>query len=217
MSDVDLAAVEEKLRGYMTERISTDAAHDINHIMRVVESARQFATAENAILEGVMPAAWLHDCITLPKNAPNRHEASGLAAKEAVRFLGEIEYPAEYLDAIAHAVESHSFSAGITPRTLEAQIVQDADRIDALGAIGVARCLMVGGALNTSLYSTDDPFCDEREPDDQQFSVDHFYRKLFKIVETMNTPAAREEAMNRADFMQLFLHQLDHEIHPNQT
>lgn len=211
-----VARFEPQFEAYMAEKISTDAAHDINHIKRVVGAARQFATEESAQLEVVIPAAWLHDCITLPKNAPNRHEASGLAAKEAVRWLTEIDYPEAHLDAIAHAVESHSFSAGITPTTLEAKIVQDADRIDALGAIGIARCLMVGGALNSTLYHTDDPFCDEREPDDRSYSIDHFYRKLFKIAKTMNTQAATEEAQRRVDFMQVFLHQLDCEINPGQ-
>ncbi|HQV15343.1 MAG TPA: hypothetical protein PK620_10530, partial [Denitromonas sp.] len=93
-------------------------------------------------------------------------------------------------------------------RTLEGQCVQDADRLDAIGAIGIARCLMVGGALGRPLYSGDDPFCETREPDDQRFTIDHFYRKLFHVGETLHTAAARHEAAARIDFMRAFLKQL---------
>ena len=160
----------------------------------------------------MLPAAWLHDCVTLPKNAPNRHEASRLAATEAVRFLQSIAYPTQYLDGIAHAIMAHSFSANIPPTTLEAKVVQDADRLDAIGAIGVARCLMLGGVLERPLYHPADPFCETREPDDLTYTIDHFYRKLLKIGQTLHTTAARAEAERRNAFMTTFLSQLRHEI-----
>ena len=103
-------------------------------------------------------------------------------------------------------------SAAIPARTLEAQVVQDADRIDGLGAIGISRCLLVGGVLQRPLYSADDPFCDEREPDDQAFCVDHFYRKLFRVAETLHTAAARSEAAERVAFMRTYLAQLGREM-----
>ncbi|VAW31887.1 Metal-dependent phosphohydrolase, partial [hydrothermal vent metagenome] len=172
----------------------------------------RLAEEEDANLEIVIPAAWLHDCVTLPKNAPNRREASTLAAAKAIRFLQSIQYPEQYLAAIAHAVEAHSFSAGIQPTTLEAKVVQDADRLDAIGAIGVARCLMVGGGLERPLYNPTDPFCQVREPDDLQYTIDHFYRKLFKISQTLHTQAAQGEAAQRIAFMHTFLDQLRQEI-----
>lgn len=204
--------LEATFSAYLDEQMATDPAHDRQHIKRVVRMARRLAEAEGANLAIVIPAAWLHDCVTLPKNAPNRHEASRLAAAEAVRFLRSIAYPEQHLDEIAHAITAHSFSAGIPATTLEAKVVQDADRLDAIGAIGVARCLLIGGVLARPLYHPDDPFCENREPDDLKYTMDHFYRKLLKIGQTLHTQAARDEAARRNAFMQTFLDQLRHEI-----
>ncbi len=204
--------LEERCAAYLNVQMTADSAHDMQHIERVVLMARRLAAAEGADLAVVLPAAWLHDCVTLPKNAPNRHEASRLAAAEAVRFLQGIAYPTEHLDSIAHAIIAHSFSADVTPTTLEAKVVQDADRLDAIGAIGVARCLLVGGALERPLYHPGDPFCKRREPDDLAYTIDHFYRKLLKIGQTLHTQAARTEAAQRSAFMQTFLDQLAKEV-----
>lgn len=189
-----------------------DAAHDLEHIKRVVKSALKFCNIENADKEIVQAAAWLHDCVMLPKNHPERKKTSKLAAEKASGFLKEINFPVEKIRAVSHAIESHSFSAGITPETIEAKIVQDADRLDALGAIGIARCFMVGGLINRPLYNPDDPFCESREPDDGNWNIDHFYKKLFKLPEMMNTATARAEAEKRVEFMNRFLEQLGREL-----
>lgn len=185
-----------------------DAAHDFAHTERVVKSAVSLADAEGASLEVVLPAAWLHDCVTVPKDSPDRTRASVLAADRAIELLGRLDYPVEHFEAIRHAIAAHSFSAGIAPVTLEAKVVQDADRLDALGAIGIARCFCVGGALGRTIYHPEDPFCEQRDPDDTQFSVDHFFAKLFRLPETMWTRSAREEAGRRAAFMRCYLRQM---------
>jgi uncharacterized protein len=115
---------------------------------------------------------------------------------------------------VRHAIEAHSYSAGIAPRTVEAKVVQDADRLDALGAIGLARCIAVGAALGRPVYESRDPFCREREPDDRGASVDHFYTKLLKLAATMQTAAGRREAGRRTAFLHAFLAQLESEIAP---
>ncbi len=135
-----------------------------------------------------------------------------MAAKKAADFLKGMGKNQEYIESVCHAIESHSYSAGIQPLTLEAKIVQDADRIDALGAVGIARCLLVGGAINRPLYSQIDPFCESRKPDDSQFCIDHFFVKLFKIANTLNTESAKHEAELRITFMKDFLVQLNNEI-----
>lgn len=191
---------------------AADAAHDIAHIRRVVASASALAQAERADLAVVLPAAWLHDCVLVPKDSPLRAQASRMAADAAVQFLREAGYPPELLPAIHHAVEAHSFSAGIAPRSREAQVVQDADRLDALGAIGVARCLMLGGALGRRLYDPAEPFPIQRQPDDLANTVDHFYVKLLRLADTMQTAAGRAEAERRTAFMCGFLDQLALEI-----
>jgi uncharacterized protein len=90
--------------------------------------------------------------------------------------------------------------------------VQDADRLDALGAVGIARCLMLGGALGKALYDPDAPFPQQRPPDDTRNVIDHFYVKLLKLADTMHTRAGKAEAAQRTIFMREFLRQLSHEI-----
>ena len=190
----------------------TDAAHDLEHIHRVVANARRLTTAENGDWSVVMPAAWLHDCVIVPKSSPDRMQASRLAAKQAVAWLEEKEWPHGQLEEIAHAIEAHSFSAGIAPRSLEAKILQDADRLDALGAVGLARTLMLGGEMKRGFYALTDPFCDAREPDDSIHTLDHVYRKLLTLEGTMQTESGRREARQRTEFLVMFLDQLRAEL-----
>ncbi|CAH6844097.1 HD domain-containing protein [Vibrio chagasii] len=203
---------EDQLLEFAQQEMTQDAAHDISHIKRVVKTAKALCDQEQAKLEVVLPAAYLHDCFTFPKNHPDRAQSSTMAADKAISFLKSIDYPTSYLDEIHHAIVTHSYSANITPETLEAQIVQDADRLDSLGAIGIARCLYVGQSFNAELYSHEDPFAEHRDLDDKHYSVDHFYVKLFKLAETMNTESAKLEANKRTDYMRGFLEQLGAEV-----
>ncbi|TVP13803.1 HD domain-containing protein [Shewanella sp. KCT] len=207
-----MQAFESLFSQFIAASSSADAAHDLAHVRRVVKTVKRLCDLESACAEVVVPAAWLHDCVTLAKDDPRRSQGSMLAADKAIAFLIEVGYPQQYLAAIHHAILAHSFSAGIAPETLEAKIVQDADRLDALGAIGVARCLQVGTALGRPLYAAEDPFCREREADDSRYTLDHFKQKLFTLADTMQTAAAREEARHRTRVMQDFLDQLAQEI-----
>jgi uncharacterized protein len=211
------AAVEaswtERFEDFLDEQMDgCDAAHDRAHIRRVVRTARQLAEEEGADLEIVLPAAWLHDCVALAKDDPARGRASRQAADAAIRFLDDAGYPAAHHDTIRHAIEAHSYSAGIEPRTIEAAVVQDADRLDALGAVGLARCFMVGGSLGNLLYHPEDPFCETRPPDDSAYIVDHFYEKLLRLPAMMNTAAGQQEGERRAEFLQTYLDRLRREI-----
>jgi uncharacterized protein len=189
-----------------------DPAHDLAHIRRVVANAHALAIAEGARLEIVLPAAWLHDCVVVPKDSPQRSRASTLAAGVASAFLRDNQFPATHIPAIAHAIAAHSFSAGIAPQTLEAMVVQDADRLDALGAIGIARCLQLGGALGKPLYNLHAPFPTSRPPDDTANILDHFYVKLLNLADMMHTASGQAEARARTAFMQQFLDQLGNEL-----
>lgn len=197
---------------FLNNNTEYDAAHDIAHIKRVVRSAKKINLEESGDDEIVIAAAWLHDCVALPKNHPDRKKSSTLAAQKAAVFLGTVGFPASKIPAVAHAIEAHSFSAGLEPKTIEAKIVQDADRLDALGAIGIARCFSVGGELSSPLYHPEDPFAESREPDDSKWTVDHFYNKLFRLPDLLNTSTAREMAKERVLFMKKFLKQLSSEI-----
>ena len=134
---IDWTQWEPQFAQFLSEASAQDAAHDREHIRRVVGAARQLAAAEGADLAVVVPAAWLHDCVVVPKDSPQRSQASTLAAVVAGGFLRSMGYPETHLAAIEHAIAAHSFSANIQPRTVEARVVQDADRLDAIGAIGV--------------------------------------------------------------------------------
>lgn len=207
------AVWEDQFINFLQDGDDFDAGHGITHIRRVVANAKRLAeTIPNAQLAIVIPAAWLHDCVSIPKNSPLRSQASRMAAEEACAFLHTINYPSELIPAIEHAIIAHSYTAQIIPETIEAKIVQDADRLDAIGAIGVARCLMVGTQLGSPLYHTTEPFPVSRTPVDGVSMIDHFYTKLIRLTETMQTNQGREEAKHRIAFMHDFLRQLGEEI-----
>ncbi|WP_162046057.1 HD domain-containing protein [Vibrio taketomensis] len=207
-----LEQFEIQFRTFIEQQKQTDAAHDVAHILRVVKTAKHLCMQEQAQLDIVVPAAYLHDCVSLAKDHPQRAQSSMFAADKAIEWLASIHYPKHYFDAIHHAIAAHSFSAQIEARTLEAKIVQDADRLDALGAIGIARCLQVGTALGRELYYYQDPLCTLREPNDQRYTIDHFYTKLLTLSETMNTDAAKQEGQKRSAFLRTFLDQLGDEV-----
>jgi len=203
---------EPRLRAFVAGQPEADPGHGPAHLERVVATAMRLAAQEGARAEVVLPAAWLHDCVHVAKDSPDRSRASRLAADRACEFLGAAGYPPAWLPDIRHAIEAHSFSAGIAPRTVEAKVVQDADRLDALGAIGLARCIAVGAALGRPVYEPIDPFCRVRAPDDRGASVDHFFTKLLNLAGTMQTAAGRLEAGRRTAFLEAFLAQLESEI-----
>ena len=197
---------------FLQRTMAGDTAHGLDHVRRVVLNAERLGHAEGADPAVTQPAAWLHDCVAVAKDHPERARASILAAEAATRFLEKAGYPPALIPAIAHAIQAHSFSAAIPPQTLEARVVQDADRLEALGAIGLARCLMVGERLGRPLYDPDDPFCARRAPDDGRFSIDHFYAKLLKLPALMQTASGRRAAGERAAFLNHFLEQLGQEL-----
>lgn len=189
-----------------------DPSHDILHIKRVVRAALELAAEEGADPWVVLPAAYLHDCVNVPKNDPRRKQASTLSAEAAVAYLKEAGYPEKYFDAIAHAIAAHSFSANIPPETIEAKVVQDADRLDALGAIGIARMFTINGVMKRPYYSEEEFLPETRIPDDMKQAIDHFYVKLFKLPDMMQTASGRSEATARVAYMRDFLAKMRAEV-----
>lgn len=192
--------------------LGNDPAHDVAHFVRVVNIAKKLCLEEDASWEVVVPAAWLHDYVNLPKDDHRRAEASRFSAAAAIDFLTSAGYAEEYYPKIKNSIEAHSFSAQIECASLEAKIVQDADRLDALGAIGIARLFCVSGLLKRPFYNLDEPFAKNRKLDDRSFSIDHFFVKLFKVSETLKTEAGRAEGVKRVAFMKEFLKQFGYEI-----
>lgn len=190
---------------WLEQEFKADAAHDLGHIRRVLDNAQTIAfTEQDADLDVVLAAVLLHDAVNLPKNHPERSRASRLSAEVATTLLREFGFPEEKLPAVAHAIEAHSFSANIETRTIEAKIVQDADRIDSLGHIGIARCFAVSGALGRPLWHPTDPLAASRPLDDQAWALDHFGVKLATLPGTMKTTRGEEIAWERWDIMDEF-------------
>lgn len=192
---------------------SSDNSHDINHARRVMRSALEIAAGEGGGNQRVIiAAAYLHDWINLPKNHPERARASALSAEAARPILKSLGFDEAEREAACHAIVAHSFSAGITPETLEAKALQDADRLEALGAIGLARTFAISGQLGSSLFDGEDPFAVNRPLDDKRYSVDHFEVKLLRLPETMQTSMGRQLADRRADVLRRFLADLAEEL-----
>jgi uncharacterized protein len=152
----------------------------------------------------VQAACYLHDIVNLPKNHPDRAQASGLAAQRACEKLTEAGFPADKLQGVAHAIEAHSFSAAITPTTIEAKIVQDADRLDALGAVGLARLFYTAGRMESALAHPTDASGTQRDLNDRAYALDHIEVKLATLPATMQTAAGRAMGEERLEWLRQF-------------
>jgi len=196
--DITLSTWQPRLVALASAAAGDDGAHDTNHLHRVWRNANllleQHPEADRLV---VMAACYLHDLVNLPKNHPQRHLASRQAAALARTELAQAGFPADRLEAVAHAIETHSFSAALQPTTLEARIVQDADRLDALGAVGLARMFYIAGRMGTALAHPDDPLAVNRERNDKIYSLDHIEVKLATLPGTMQTAAGRALGQQR--------------------
>lgn len=157
-------------------------------------------------------AALLHDAVNLPKNDPERAHASERSAALATARLPALGFSAEATQRVADAVRDHSFSGGRTPATALGRALQDADRLEALGAIGLLRVIGTGVALDAAWFDEEDPWAEHRALDDARYSVDHFFAKLLKLPATMQTTAGRLEAERRAVLLRAFLDALGDEL-----
>jgi len=196
------------------ENESDDASHDLGHFRRVYLMALRIADGENADTDGLvmMAAAYFHDVVNPPKDSPLRTKASGLAAEKAREILTQMKFPEDKLEAVAHAIKAHSFSAGFEAKTLEAKIIQDSDRMESLGAMGVCRNMYVSGRMGSALFHADDIMGENRELNDAAYALDHFELKLLKLPNMMQTKTGKEIAQERADFLVEFRKRLIQEI-----
>jgi uncharacterized protein len=175
-----------------------DGAHDLNHFERVWRNAQallaQYDQADRLV---VLAACYLHDLVNVPKDDPRRSSASRLSAGLARERLAALGFPADKLAGVAHAIEAHSFSAAVPATTLEARIVQDADRLDGLGAVGLARMFYIAGRMGSALAHGSDPLALDRPLDDKAYSLDHIDAKLARLPGMMQTDAGRRLAEAR--------------------
>jgi uncharacterized protein len=174
-----------------------DGAHDLSHIVRVWRNAKLIHREEGGELEALAAAVLLHDCVQVAKDSPLRSKASLLAAKEARVRLEALAWEPSRVDIVACAIESHSFSAGVAPTSIEACILQDADRLDAIGLCGIARCFYTAGRLGSHLYDLADPEAKSRPLDDTRNALDHFPKKLLTLEGSFKTRRGQELAKER--------------------
>lgn len=212
---MELQDWQSKFEAWLRDNHSgQDAAHDISHFRRVWKTSQKLSQDASVDWLVVLTACYFHDLVSLPKNHPDRHRSSVLAAQETRRMLRRDfpDFPQHSIPAVCHAIEAHSFSAKIAPETIEAKIVQDADRLEALGAIGLARVFAVSGALGVALFDAEDPFAGQRGLDDKQYALDHFQTKLLTLPSTMQTEQGRHLAQHNADFLLTYMAKLSAEL-----
>lgn len=188
-----------------------DLTHDTAHLRRVALWTLRLGGSAVDSREAVA-AALLHDAVNPPKDSPERRFASERSAELARVRLPELGFSAEAVDRISDAVRDHSFSRGAVPQTALGCALQDADRLEALGAIGLLRCVSTGVRMGGAWFDGQDPWAQHRPLDDAAFSLDHFATKLLKLPATMRTDAGRAEAEQRAAFLWAFMVQLGHEL-----
>ena len=204
--------VLDSIKNEIIKIMDNDPAHDFDHVMRVYTNAKKIVKKEKADEKLVLSAALLHDIVSYPKSSTRSKFSSIDSAKKSKIILKKYGFSEKEITIVSDAIKDHSFSQNKVPETLEGKILQDADRLDALGAIGIARVFATSGSLNRSFYNIDDPFCTKRNPDDDLWAVDHFFNKLLKLESLMNTRSGKIEAKKRTNVLQEFLKQLKDEI-----
>ncbi len=188
-----------------------DAGHDLSHFLRVALWTIRLGEGkfpdENAIAAGL-----LHDIVNVPKNSPDRARASELSEALASRYLAEAGFGEDEIREIGPAIRTHSFSRCEEPVNELGRALQDADRLESLGAIGLARVFATGGRLGSTIFEPRDPWGRERILDDRAYMVDHFFLKLLRLPDTMKTAAGRREARKRAGLLEEFVRNLGEEL-----
>lgn len=199
------------LRDRVEPIISVEPGHDIGHVLRV--GLWTIRIGGNKIVpREAIASALCHDIVNVPKNSPRRSEASLLSAKVACQLLPQYDFSPASVKLISNAIRDHSFSRGAKPSTALGQALQDADRLDALGTIGIIRTFSINAAMGKKYFDILDPWAATRELDEGSFAIDHFFTKLLTLSETMCTEIGRAEAIRRIGIMENFLDSLADDI-----
>lgn len=207
-ADGGLAALYQEVEG----RMDSDPGHDLGHLQRVALWTVRLAGGTVPV-EHCIAAALLHDIVNVPKNSPDRARTSEVCAEVAGEMMTRLGlFDSDARTEIQQAIIDHSFSRGAVPTSDLGRSLQDADRLEAVGAIGVARTFSTGSRMGASYFHRDDPWAHDRQRDDKAFTVDHFFEKLLRLAPTLLTAAGRAEAERRAEWMRGFLRQLGEEI-----
>ncbi len=200
----------QQIKRYVQEYMN-HPGHKYSHVMRVFNTCKKICNIyPNIDKEVLLPAALLHDIARADEMVGKIKNHAEEGAYRAVDYLKSIGYPLDKIDKIFSAIRTHRWSEGLTPTTLEGKILQEADRIDAIGAIGIIRTTLHNKKIQ--LYHPKDPFAENRTLDDNKYAIDHFFVKLLKIRDTITTKEVRKEADARHNYMIKFLNQLGEDI-----
>ncbi len=189
-----------------------EPSHDYLHVARVAASAIRIARAVHADEDVVRTAALLHELVTFKKNDPRSATAGDVCADAVLALLTERGAEPSFTRRVADAIRDHAFSKGQAPSSLESAVFQDADRLDAIGAIGIARCFATSADMKSAFYDEAEPFAVSRPLDDKSYALDHFEKKLLVLESRMHTEPAKNEAHARTAFLAVFLKQLRAEL-----
>ena len=199
----------ESLKKVAKNKLSkNDPAHDFEHVMRVYRNAEIICKNENGNEKLILSAVLLHDIIKIK----NRKKSALKSAKLSEIILKENSFLDDEIKIISDAIKEHSFSKGKIPSTIEGKILQDADRLDAIGAIGLARVFSFSGSNNRPFYDPKDPFSKNRNLNDNKWTLDHFYEKLLFLEGKMNTKTGKLLAKKRTLILKNFLKEIKNEI-----
>ena len=194
-----------------------DVAHDRDHVLRVVGWAARLAAEIGADVELARAAGMVHDLVNIPKDHPDRPLGGERSAQAARGLLEAAGFDPSETAAVVEAVRTCSWSRGLRPTGPLGRVLQQADRLDAIGALGAARCFATCQAMAVSgrgsrFYDPADPMGDSgRALDDVRNAADHFRRKLLLLADGMDIPSAVAEAQQRQAVMLALLAALDRE------
>ncbi len=191
-----------------------ESGHDFDHVLRVLALAERLAQAEGADLEIVRAAVLLHDIARADEDEARGDDHAQMAAEQARAILLARGIAPAQVDAVTHAIAAHRFRGEAPPQTLEAKILFDADKLDAIGAIGIARAYAISGALHQRLWSQVPPgaVATRNQRNADHTAVAEFAVKLSQIRERVFTATARQIAQERHAFMVAFFERLEREV-----
>ncbi len=230
-ADPALAVLLDESRARDAAAAAPDPTHDTAHALRVAhwtlrlgggevrggevgggEVGGDEAGGDKVDAREAIAAALLHDAVNPPKDSPERALASARSADLARERLALLGFAPAAIERVADAIRDHSFSRGAVPATPLGRALQDADRLEALGAIGLLRCISTGVRMGGAWFHAHDPWAEARPLDDASYSIDHFFTKLLTLPATMRTEAGRAEAERRVVFLREFLAHLGGEL-----
>ena len=206
-------SIREKIASIVEmKQTKTDPSHDFQHILRVVYLAEKIGKKEKADTDVLIAAAFLHDIVVYKKNSSRNKYAADESAHAAGNILKKvIGFPKEKIPDVTTCIKECSFSKGIMPKLLESKILQDADMLEATGAIAIMRTFSSCGNMNIRFYDPADPLCEKRVTH-LRSGIDLFFNRLLVVESRMHTDFAKRLSKKRTRFVKLFLREFRREL-----